>query len=282
MMHKFKHSISIYSPLNLHEDKGYALLNTIKKYSKADINAGIFEFEIPEKECFKSYRFYNSAFIKDCKTLSSILYDDKLSPNLVFTKAWKAVSNMALDLYQVAKKIPPRNYPLWLNLDKYSHEIIYKIDNLHCLRCKLFVQSLFSHKSLSDLSKKDKTPLTWCHGDLHASNLVFYKNNFFVIDLENLHPAPIYTDFFLFFLLNHSSAHFLIQCIENFANVNLKKTDFISSILHALKIFVILYDRANEYDRDLLGKSLHNFISLCNKFKFNFGLHNIHSQQIKD
>jgi hypothetical protein len=259
---KFKHKISPNSPLNLNPDKGYTLLKEIEAIPKK----GILPIELPPEADFYVWRSYSSDFMTGSKNLAQILMVDRSSEEEVLPRAWSAVLGAAEDLYHVSRIIDPSSSPKWISVEVQSKKYVAESGIIHCDLCDTFLRD---NLVMSSNGKEfaNEVLLTWCHGDLHPGNLIFTESAAYVVDLENLHPAPLYSDLIIFSLLCQGATQYLIDSFFKFAGSHGTPTDITQSLLHALRIGVLQLKNASPIAAENIKKNIHNVISLTQDYR---------------
>lgn len=253
------HKISTYSPLLTNKDLGFRLLKKLSEIPKK----GIFNFHFEEPLNNEEVVVYKTEQIENCKTLAHFIFPDGEEAYPVIkddflSKAWNCVVSSADDLVNLSSFFDLDLFPAWNEIDYQFEKLIEKKNYIHCEKCSSFISKYI------DLKYNDKKILM--HGDLHSGNFVLYKDEFKLIDLENMHPAPPFSDFFLFSFLVPNAHLELFKYINFFINAKgINSVSIVNGMIHALKIATIMKNEANEFLANNIEKNIHLTIEEASK-----------------
>lgn len=245
----YTHRINPNSPLNLHDDLGYGLLCEIHRQAKR----GLHPIHLPSIQEFKKTQVYYTELVPGSRTLAELIWQDKEVSELQLERVWQTLVEVCSELYSASQKLPPSGYPVWSSVDKIFLKLDTTPNVFHCSRCTSILKKLGE-----DAPKYQGVgPLTWTHGDIHPGNILWEMDRCYVIDLENLHPAPVFSDLFIFAALSPLDKNLITDAIKNFASRCDLQIKIIPAIVHATKIAVIQHSTANQDLKAIIENSVH-------------------------
>jgi thiamine kinase-like enzyme len=208
---------------------------------------GIFNFEINIDDNKIPPFIYKTMHIDNCLTLADFTYGSKKSNLEILQIAWDCVVNATDDLRKLTNSMDISGYQSWPSLDKNFIKLYRPVEFFHCENCTKFINN--NYKNVYTGKKM------FCHGDLHSGNLVLYNNEFKLIDLENMHLAPPFTDYFLFSSLVPEAHSELLSKLTNNTHYADFELDARAALMHALKVTLLLHS--------VTENSLANDIEIC-------------------
>lgn len=253
----YQHNISSFSPLRLDLSNSYKLLSLISKMNFSSVQP----FSLPEFELYKLNPTYSSNFFHDSQTLSVFMESNVECIELAFN----CVESFSISMYQLRSIIDDEIVNSFFLFQESIHltaiESLINAD-FHCEQCEWNIKSLLDFRfSLDDLLVSADSIL---HGDLHGNNLIGNGSIFKIIDLENTHLGPAYSDVLLFSMLVNGAYQHLPHVLLNMKRGINRDLSFSVDVRHALCIAFIQYTRAINDKKNIVMDSIHNTFNQLN------------------
>lgn len=233
-MERYKHKISPYSPLLIDAAIGYEILRSI---SLKPVK-GLLPVVVGSKQDFLLNPSYSTEYFGSARTLAQCLSAEEAG---CVDAAWNAVIDATLDLYLVHKEMQRDKFqiPIWSSVFTWGKRLVREMSFFHCNECTSLIKLLF--RVLCDANSFPHSRFdSFCHGDVHAGNLLKIGDGFKVIDLENLHIGPVYSDLFLYSLMNPGAARGLVPSCQKIVEFVGRPPSLAADFVHALAIGMFL------------------------------------------
>lgn len=250
------HKISKFSPLKLDIYGGYKLLSLIASIKLDSVQPLV----LPTFEDYLSDPYYSSVLLHDAHSLSFLIETNAES----LENAFDCVEEFSKSMFQIKSSIDSHlsnNFHLY---QKTIHTIARQdlvFADFHCNECRTKI-NYFLNLNISDdnfLNFSDSI----LHGDLHGSNLLSNGDVFKVIDFENIHFGPAYSDVVLFSMLVPGAYAHLKKVLVNMQSIIQRDISFFSDVRHSLCIALIQYVRATaDIKKEVMNSIHHTLIEL--------------------
>jgi hypothetical protein len=253
----YLHKISEYSPLRLDISAGYKLLSLISKVQLDSVQS----ISLPEFETYVFNSNYSSEFLHNSQPLSIFMESDF---NCV-ESAFNCVESFSKSMYRLRSSV---DFEVVNKLCFYQETIQeiacrdFSTADFHCEKCKINIESLLK----INLTQADFMTFadSILHGDLHGNNLISDGGLFKVVDLENVHLGPAYSDVILFSMLVRGAHSHLANVLSNMRFVIEREVLFSADVRHALCISFIQYLRATGDIKTIVMESVHETFNQLN------------------
>jgi hypothetical protein len=247
-----KHKISKFSPLRLDIWGGYNILSLIANSNIVTVQPLI----LPEFDNYVDNLYYFTSILEDAYSLAKFIESDSDAVQ----QAFSSVESFSISLFHLKQSINidfSDSFVLYQKTLKTVAQFDLTFADFHCDNCKkAFVLLLDNDTSDDDFINCSDSII---HGDLHGSNLI--SNNgcdFKIIDFENIHFGPAYSDVLIFSMLVPRAHLYLNKILSNMRSEIKRDISFSSDLRHALSVSFIQYFRSSGDVKQIVMDSIHN------------------------
>lgn len=247
----FQHKVGKDSPLLKLHDRGHQLLLNI---STRGVN-GLWPIWLPNSSVYQGNTIYYSKALEGSKSLAE---HPKPHTYELLSRAWEAVKQATIGLREFRQGLTLQNLPTWPELWTTFESVRLKRDQYHCLNCRRWIELIITPGATTLMD-------SLVHGDVHQGNLLVSGENLTLIDLENIHLGPAFTDIFLFSLLTAGANESLPQIIAYLAELWKRPPVIDQDLKHALSIALIQRSISRDELRDQLDISIHQTLKTISR-----------------
>ena len=240
-----EHIISEFSPLNMLEDRGYRLLDSV---AKSEV-PGLAMMLLPNYCDYMILPKYSTYYVVNSQPLA---YLQRQELDSLIIDVWNIVIGFSLALQKSSLISSTLNlYSTNRDWTDYTSKIVnIALGDLSKLRCDpnlcafqaLFdlIANIFEESSFADFSQLKSLSNFLSHSDLHFSNIISSKDGIYIIDFDNFCTAPAYSDLLLFSLLGLNSTEGL-ECSRNIMRNSVSRDLSLSAdVAYSFAVVVIL------------------------------------------
>lgn len=245
---RFEHGIGSSSPLLTTPDQGFGLLTAVSERRPS----GVWPISLPSSLAYSARPHYYTRRIDSPQTLA---HEARPLGGDVIDAAWRAVESASVGIWRMGRADPRLELPEWDSLWLALENELVRDVAVHCADCTHSI-----HRILGEGPSSLRDSLV--HGDVHAGNLLLYDGSYYIVDLENLHPGPAFTDIYLFAMLTRGVAGKLPAVSSRLSQVFGRMPLLGEDFKHALAIAFIQHSMSDGLTQQRVGESIHETLSV--------------------